>query len=195
MAAQTLTGKGFREVYNLKGGIKAWNGGKARGPEQLGMDLLQGDFSSEGILRISAQMETGLVRFYELLAESTRDEDVLELCSTLAGIEARHLESVRHLASDVGASIEMMDENETPEALEGGYNLRAFLEEVKPQIETVPDALDIAIMLEAQAMDLYMRLSYESKQEVSKDLLYSIAEEEKTHLKSLGRLMDEKVQK
>jgi len=81
----------------------------------------------------------------------------------------------------------------TPEALEGGYNLRRFLEEVKPRIETVPDALGIVIMLEAQAMDLYMRFAYQSEKDVSRKLLYSIAEEEKSHLKSLGRLMDKKV--
>ena len=193
MAAQTLTGKGFREVYNLKGGIKAWKGEKARGSEQLGMDLLKGDFTPEGILRIAATMEIGLRRFYQLLAESFVDQELIELCSMLAEIETKHLESLRNMAAEIGSSIDVPDENETPEALEGGYNVRAFLEEVKPQIETVPDALGVAIMLEAQAMDLYMRFSYESDRDVSKKLLYAIADEEKSHLKSLGRLMNEKV--
>ena len=42
MAAQLLSGQGFKEVYNLKGGIKAWNGMKAVGPAELGMALITG---------------------------------------------------------------------------------------------------------------------------------------------------------
>ena len=179
VAAQTLTGKGFHEVYNLKGGIQAWKGEKARGSEQLGMDLLKGDFTMEGVFRIAAAMETGLQRFYRLLAETFVDRELVELCSMLAEIETKHLESLKKLASEVGSSIDMPDENETPEALEGGYNVRAFLEKVKPQIETVPDALGVAIMLEAQAMDLYMRFSYESKEDVLRKVLDAIATKKK----------------
>ncbi|MBI4773043.1 MAG: ferritin family protein [Deltaproteobacteria bacterium] len=157
------------------------------------MDLLQGDFSPQGIFRIAATMERGLRSFYLLFAEAAGDRELIGLCSMLAEIETRHLESLKKLASEVGSSIDVSGENETPEVLEGGYNIRAFLEEVKPRIETVPDALGVAIMLEAQALDLYMRFAYETEKDGSKEILYSIAEEEKSHLKSLGRLMDEKV--
>jgi rhodanese-related sulfurtransferase len=42
-AAQLLAGLGFKEVYNLQGGIKAWQGLKASGPKELNLDLVRGD--------------------------------------------------------------------------------------------------------------------------------------------------------
>jgi len=42
IAAQVLAAKGFREVMNLSGGIKAWNSQKAVGPEDQGLSLFSG---------------------------------------------------------------------------------------------------------------------------------------------------------
>jgi len=42
IASQMLAGKGFKVVYNLSGGIKAWRSGKAVGQEDLGLDLFSG---------------------------------------------------------------------------------------------------------------------------------------------------------
>ena len=58
-------------------------------------------------------------------------------------------------------------------------------------MKTVPDLLGIAMMLEAQAMDLYMRYALEIPGEEGRTILQGMAEEEKAHLNSLGRLMEE----
>ena len=42
VAAQMLSGWGFKEVYNLAGGIKAFEGHKATGPRELNLDLVTG---------------------------------------------------------------------------------------------------------------------------------------------------------
>ncbi len=53
IAAQVLAAKGFREVMNLSGGIKAWNSQKAVGPEDQGLSLFSGRESpEETLLRI-----------------------------------------------------------------------------------------------------------------------------------------------
>jgi rubrerythrin len=57
-------------------------------------------------------------------------------------------------------------------------------------MQTVPGVLNIAMMLETQAMDLYLRYSQKIEEERSKKVLYDIAEEEKAHLGSLGRLLE-----
>ena len=64
MAAQLLSGQGFREVYNLKGGIKAWQGVKAVGPVELNLDLIRGDESPGEIIILAYGMEEALRRFY-----------------------------------------------------------------------------------------------------------------------------------
>ena len=43
VAAQLLAGQGFNQVYNLEGGIAAWQGLKAIGPAEVGMALVTGD--------------------------------------------------------------------------------------------------------------------------------------------------------
>ena len=41
-AAEMLAGRGFQEVYSLKGGIKAWGGLLAGGPAEQGLGLISG---------------------------------------------------------------------------------------------------------------------------------------------------------
>ncbi len=76
--------------------------------------------------------------------------------------------------------------------MEGGYTTEEFLEQNRDSMKTVFDVLNIAMMLETQAFDLYMRYSQKAKDEKSKAVLYDIAEDEKAHLASLGRLMEER---
>ena len=53
--------------------------------------------------------------------------------------------------------------------------------------------LDLAMMLETQALDLYLRFAEKSSDERTQKVLFSIADEEKAHLGSLGALMNKKI--
>ena len=70
----------------------------------------------------------------------------------------------------------------------GGLTTEEFIAENRSAMKTVSDILDVAMMLEAQALDLYMRYSQKTKEPESKETLYNIAEEEKAHLDALGHL-------
>jgi rubrerythrin len=72
--------------------------------------------------------------------------------------------------------------------MEGGLTTEEFIAENRSAMKTVSDILDVAMMLEAQALDLYMRYSQKTKAPESKETLYTIAEEEKAHLEALGHL-------
>jgi len=58
---------------------------------------------------------------------------------------------------------------------------------------SVQGLLDLAMMLETQALDLYLRFAEISADERTQNVLFSIADEEKAHLSSLGDLMDKKI--
>jgi len=47
------------------------------------------------------------------------------------------------------------------------------------------------MMIETQALDLYLRMAAASSNEETQKVLYRIGEEEKIHLGMLGRLLDE----
>ena len=55
---------------------------------------------------------------------------------------------------------------------------------------TVENLLSLAMMLEAQALDLYTRYAQKVEDVQSRSVLHDIAEDEKGHLTALGSLME-----
>jgi sulfur-carrier protein adenylyltransferase/sulfurtransferase len=194
-AAQLLAGKGFKEVYNLKGGIKAWQGLTAAGPAEMGMILLSGDETASDIIMIAYAMEHGLEGFYSAVSGMTNDPEVTNVLTKLAKIEENHKQRLfnlyRTLDPDVGDK-ETFEANISSDSMEGGFTTEEFLEQNSTIMDTVAGVLNIAMMLETQALDLYLRYSQKAKNEESKTVLYDIAEEEKSHLATLGRLIEAK---
>ena len=96
MAAQLLSGQGFREVYNLKGGIKAWQGAKAVGPVELNLDLIRGDESPGEIISLAYGMEEALRRFYLYFGQQRPTRSFETCLSSLAlPVEEKHQESLK----------------------------------------------------------------------------------------------------
>jgi rubrerythrin len=195
VAAQLLTGKGFKEVYNLKGGIQAWDGHKAFGPQELNMAMLRGDESPAEITIFAYGMEQALGGFYTTLSERTTDTELRGLFSKLAVIEQRHKEMLRTLYAEiepVGKDLKEFESRVNAKHMEGGLSPEAFMQENEAHMKTVPDVLTIAMMIETQALDLYLRYAERSSDTHTKETLHTIADEEKAHLGALGRLMEEK---
>ena len=192
-AAQLLSGKGFKEVYNLKGGINAWEGLVAEGPEEAGMLYLKGDETASEIIILAYGMEAGLGSFYLKLAEMLDEPEVVGILTKLAGIEDKHKEKLYAVYSTLNpgvGGIEAFEADIEADVMEGGLTTDEFLTKNKSVMQTLEDVLSIAMMLEAQALDLYLRYSSVVKEEKSKAVLYNIAEEEKAHLTVLGNLME-----
>jgi rubrerythrin len=193
-AAQLLSGKGFKEIYNLKGGIVHWEGLEATGPADMGMPLVRGDETPQEIIALAYGMEKGLGELYRSMAEISEDSDVSKLLTRLADIEDRHKEKLFDLYIGLDPNTTDKEAFETTVVsgvMEGGFTTGEFLEENKDAMNTASGVLNISMMLETQALDLYLRYSQKAEEEKSKNVLYKIADEEKAHLKSLGRLMEE----
>ena len=155
--------------------------------------MVRGDESPEEIIVLAYGMEMGLGRFYSKLSEKTDDDEVAGLFVNLSKVEENHKQrlfnvylTMDHAQSDH----ERFESKIVAEVMEGGFTTEEFLEQNKNAMQTIPDVLNIAMMLETQAMDLYLRYSQKIDEEQSKRVLYDIAEEEKAHLESLGRLLD-----
>jgi rubrerythrin len=58
-------------------------------------------------------------------------------------------------------------------------------------MQTLTGVIDVAMMVETQALDLYLRMAAESSNLVTKEVLFEIAQEEKAHLRALGRVLEE----
>ena len=93
VAAQLLSGQGFREVYNLTGGIKAWKGAKATGPTEVNLDLVGVDEGPGEIIALAYGMERSLQIFYVTMGEKAQDQKLVSLFKNLAAVEEHHKES------------------------------------------------------------------------------------------------------
>jgi len=195
-AAQLLKGKGFEEVYNLKGGMMAWQGLSAFGPAEIGMVYLRGVETPADIVLLAYGMEEGLGQLYLRLAEMTEDAEVRGLLSKLAGIEKKHKERLYEVYLTFHPSVEdrqVFEDRVKPGVMEGGFTVEEYLEENKPALQTTENVLNMAMMLETQALDLYLRYSQKVRNAKGEEVLNDLAEEEKAHLAALARLVEARV--
>ncbi len=188
-----LSGRGFNQVYNVSGGIKAWQGKTAVGPQTLGMDLFYGTESPQEFLKVAYSLEQGLHRFYLEMADKARTPAVLALFEKLAAIEVKHQDAVFDAyvrVADAAVSREQFDAMVETSAGEGGLTTDQYLELFDPDLSVETEVISLAMSIEAQALDLYQRVGARMKNADSAAIVHGIAEEEKQHLERLGKLMD-----
>ncbi len=192
VAAQLLSGKGFDKVYNLSGGIKAWNGLKAAGPQELNLNLITGEESPTEIIAIGWQMEDSLGHFYRSAIRKTSDAEVIDLLTKLARVEEKHKSDLESLSPDP-IDARQIQTAHLGKIMEGGFNSETLMQSNQHLLDSLSDVLELALMLETQAMDLYLRFADKSENPGTREVLYKIAAEEKAHLAALGKLYDLKL--
>jgi rubrerythrin len=188
-----LTGKGFKQVFNLKGGIAAWQGHSAAGPSEMGMILLKGNETPQEIIYLAYGLEEGLRKFYSRSSNLAIDSAVVGILAKLAAIEVKHKQRLFDLYLTIDANplaVEAFENNISAVFMEGGFDPDRLMEQSMSEFKTAAGVLDFAMMLEAQAMDLYMRYAEKSGDPAVKDIFFKMADEEKAHLKSLGGILD-----
>ena len=193
-AAQLLSGKGFATVYNLKGGIKAWDGQTAVTPVDLKELALSGHETPPDVIILIYAMEAGLETFYDEASKKVPDDNVKKLLANLAKIEDRHKAKLRDLfeaMNPTARDIERFEAAAASKIMEGGFDMAAFLSDNMTAMQSAAGVLDIAMMLEVHGLDLYLRYAQEMEgRQESRKVLLDLAEEEKAHLKSLGELLE-----
>jgi rubrerythrin len=188
-----LAGKGFKKIYNLSGGIKAWKKEVAVGPEDTGLHLFSGDPSPEETIVIGFGLEMGLRDFYQSMQKQVKEEATRELFAKLASIEILHQQKLVDLYGEMtGTPVSLADfaEKVATPAMEGGLTTEEYLRLYHADLESETEVLGLALAIEAQALDLYLRAAERSSREVAKSVLYQIAGEERSHIASLGHYID-----
>ena len=159
----------------------------------MGMMLVKGDETPQDIICLAYGLEEGLRKFYAAATQMAIEAEVTTVLSQLAEIEERHKQRLFDLYKAVDAAdttIESFENKVNSELMEGGFDPDKLLEASKPAFKNATDVLSFAMMLEAQGMDLYMRYADKSEDAQVKEILYKMADEEKSHLKSLGDLFE-----
>jgi len=188
-----LSGKGFNQVINMSGGIKAWGDSVAFGSEEQGMDLLTGNESIEETLIIAYSLEGGLQDFYVTMIDKVAANEVKSLFRKLSDIEVLHQNRIlEEYIQITGKEIDRdtFESGQVDKVVEGGLTTDEYIRLFKPDLNTLSDIVDLAMSIEAQALDLYTRAANRSTDDRSRGTLNKIAEEERAHLAQLAKLMD-----
>jgi rubrerythrin len=157
------------------------------------MGLITGYEGPAEMLVIAYAMEEGLRSFYQRLGRIVEDPDASRLFERLATMDERHKEVIFGLyqqQEDEAVSRADLEKRVIPEFMEGGLTTEEFLDANQPSMETVGDVLVLAMMLEAQALDLYLRYSRRVENPQTREVLRRLADEEKSHLGLLGDLKE-----
>ncbi|ADH85187.1 rhodanese-like domain-containing protein [Desulfurivibrio alkaliphilus] len=187
-AAQYLNGQGFKEVYNMAGGIKAWQGGKAAGPLDAGLELLPATAEYDEAAALAYAMEDGLQRFYLKLAAGSEEAELATTYRHLAGLEDFHKKRLareyREQTGQTLAPAEADEQGEQGELMESGQAPSVF------EAATPAEIMEQAMGLEFQAQDLYLRLAEQSRVAASREFFLAMAAEEKEHLAFLAKELE-----
>jgi rubrerythrin len=188
-----LAGKGFDNIINVAGGIKAWDGQVAVGAEDLGLELFTGKESIDETLVVAYSLEAGLRDFYLSMIQKGTAEDIRRLFEKLSEIELKHQDRIFDMYLQVtGKKIarEAFDKEIVIKAVEGGLTTDEYINMFQPDWNSAVEIISLAMSIEAQALDLYTRAADRSTEPRSVDALKQIAAEERMHLEQLGKLMD-----
>ena len=199
MATRLLATLGFRNVSHLQGGIQAWEDRTATGPREFHLDFIKGNESPEEIILLAYRMEEGLKKFHEAIKAKSDDPALSALLAGLIKAEESHEKTLLELRESLAFL-----ERETPpdqisefsdgfqsRLMEGGIDMNAFMEQNQPFLNDVSGYLDLAMMIETQALDLYLRMAAESRNEQTRKILHRIGNEEKAHLDLLGKYLND----
>jgi len=157
---------------------------------------ISGQETPREIISIAYGLEEGLREFYEMLKEKSEDTDIKSVAARLATIEEGHKNRLFKLYQSYAEESIDQDEFESTVlvgVMEGGYTTAEFIEQNKSVIQSKTGILELAMMLETQALDLYLRYMHQSENQDAQNVLAGLADEEKLHLKYLGESLEKKM--
>ncbi len=184
-ACQLMGEAGLKRVLNLRGGILQWQGNRAAGEQTQGLEFfVKGEYPSA--VAMAFQMEAGLQLFYlEAAKKSTSDEN-RELLNAMARLEDGHMAL---LQARYGLT-ETEKATRTDGVLEGGVTAADIARTFAGHLDSLGSIVQLAMMFEAQALDLYNRLARRQDDPQLRQFYLDMAGEEQKHLNRLAREMD-----
>jgi rubrerythrin len=135
----------------------------------------------------------GLRDFYLTMEQRTNSQATKELFSKLAEIEIVHQQQLLQLYGELTGETPSLEEfaaGIVAPAMEGGLSTEDYLRRYQPDLDKEVEVLSLAMAIEAQALDLYLRAAEKSDTQQGREVLQRIAQEERGHIARLGAYID-----
>jgi rubrerythrin len=191
-----LLGAGLKNVYSMEGGIRSWKGMVAHGVPEAGMAYFSPAADAEEIVGLAWALEEGSKFFYQGVADQfSHDKEAQEMFSWLVSAEKSHekhlLETSENLTGkkpDFAKLRARFSDSLDGSVMEGGIPVKEALAWIKGK--SVSESLELAIAMEVNAFDLYVKMSRAIEDKQAKQIFEKLSEEEQVHLQKLSDLFD-----
>jgi len=176
----------------MEGGIQAWHGLTADGPPEGGVAYFSAGQNTADMVSLAWALEENTRLFYMSLAGMNPGKEEADLFLTLARAERHHEGILATIHSDLSSDpVERFFNSQDKPVIEGGVALEKALDWAEDR--KGEQLLELAIGLEANAYDRYLKMVDVSEDETAKEVFRTIAKEEKEHLMRLSKLLDQVV--
>lgn len=136
----------------------------------------------------------GLRDFYLSMQSKVSRDTTKTLFGKLADIEILHQERLVEIyqeITDTSVTMEEFAEKIAEPAMEGGLTTEEYLQLYDVDLDSELEVLGLAMGIEAQALDLYLRAAERSDKGATREALQKIAEEERSHIGRLSSYIDQ----
>ncbi|MBI5063055.1 MAG: sulfurtransferase [Desulfatitalea sp.] len=173
-------------IYNLTGGMLAWDGGRIGDVPRV--NLFAGQSTLE-MLHTAMNLEKGAQRFYESVSQQAAAQSWAKTFAILARAEVAHAKVVHGFWSQIqpdAPAFEAFYDRLKGEVLEGGLPLSVALEKAAVvQDRACLRLMELALQIEYAAFDLYRTLADQAKAEAERSAFIHLAQAEKAHMQAL----------
>ena len=179
-----------RKVYNLNGGILNWYGQTLSGSPKI--KVLDDSGGIDTTLYSVMNLEKGAWRFYQTISRRYPVAPWAETFKLLSQAETAHAAAVYDIWSsliDHPPPFEHLFNVLAGDILEGGEPLEKVLGQIEsPEPEMLCLRLiEISLLIEVQAYELYRVVADRSSNSDDRDALYTLAQAEKAHMRLLTK--------
>ena len=193
-ATGLLMNAGFDDVWNLTGGMLAWQGLAASGAPEAGAAIFDEAIDTADVIRLAWALEDGARLFYQEMSKQYADAQVGRLFEALSRAEEQHKASLQRVYTELTGSD---GEPPRPEGLEPTMEGGVLLENILSWAAGRParDVLELSAAVEINAYDRYLQAAASRPDDASKEVLLQVAGEEKAHLDWLLSAFTEQLSK
>lgn len=188
MAAAAMTEEeGFAgTIYNLTGGMLAWDG--VRLADFPKVALFQGQSAVE-MFKTAVNLEKGAQIFYETVGRDHAGQPWAGTFDRLAKAEVAHAKAVYHYWQQAEQGVppfETVYAGLSGDVLEGGIPLKQALEKLaRVEKDICLRLVEAALQIEYAAFDLYRTLADQVETEERQKAFLQLSQAEKAHMQSL----------
>jgi rhodanese-related sulfurtransferase/rubrerythrin len=191
-AAGMLRGLGFEKVKSMSGGIRAYNGIVARGGLDAGMFCFPDTLTPGQMAAVACYLEVGTLAFIEAIEDGP--EDTAGILDDVKVHKAEHRQTLRGLYRELSGEepggdfpagvIEVPEER----VMVGCVKVDAAVKWARGK--GAVDVLELLMALEANALDLYLKLGRAVKSDEAKKAFEMLAEEQQRSIDRVAEVFD-----